>query len=116
MAIYTPGPWMLQDCSNGGMILLRPPLPGQKHAVQSHLQILPQADARLIAAAPELLEACKEMLNEFPSECSCDEAYTSREKALGYRFKDPDCMYCEYDDVIAKLKAAIAKAEGRRDE
>jgi hypothetical protein len=59
---HTPGPWELQDCTHGGAILLRG-LDGKRH-IQSHLQIVPIEDARLIAAAPELLEALKNLEND----------------------------------------------------
>lgn len=53
------------------------------------------ANARLIAAAPELLEACRAVLaNAEDAESTCDDDGK------------------EYSD-IAKLRAVIAKAEGR---
>lgn len=56
---YTPGPWKTSNCSAGGLLVIR----GEhgKHP-QSHLQVAPSEDARLIAAAPELLEALSAML------------------------------------------------------
>lgn len=54
-ASHTPGPWGLKPCSHGGLILLRDGI------TQSHLQIAPEADARLIAAAPDLLAALEEV-------------------------------------------------------
>lgn len=56
---HTPGPWTLRECSNGGMLLIRGEQLGRHSHVQSMLQILPSEDARLIAAAPELLAALK---------------------------------------------------------
>lgn len=51
----TPGPWRTQECSAGGLILLR------DCRYQTHLQVVPEADAALIAAAvnalPALLDA-----------------------------------------------------------
>jgi|SRR5271157_2821578 len=47
--LHTPGPWTLLDCANGGKIVRR------DEAYQN--QIVPTADAYLIASAPDLLEA-----------------------------------------------------------
>ena len=41
----------LEECSSGGKIVVR--------AKAQRTQIVPEADAHLIAAAPDLLEACK---------------------------------------------------------
>ena len=49
---HTPGPWSSRPCSNGGRILFR----GESH-IQSHLQVFPEADARIMAAAPRMFEA-----------------------------------------------------------
>lgn len=46
---HTPGPWTLHETSSGGAIVSR-------ENVQS-LQVVPVADAFLIAAAPDLLAA-----------------------------------------------------------
>ena len=56
---YTPGPWEIEDCSNGGKVVKRG---GPGKVLQSHIQVIPDDDAYLIAAAPELLEACKQAL------------------------------------------------------
>lgn len=51
---HTPGPWRTEECSGGGLLVIRDhPVSGS----QTHLQIFPVDDARLIAAAPELLTA-----------------------------------------------------------
>src|SRR3990167_6447417 len=49
-AAATPGPWRLRPTSSGGMILRRGHITGEEAHAQSHLQIYPAADARLIAA------------------------------------------------------------------
>jgi hypothetical protein len=49
---FTAGPWELLPCSHGGAILKRG-ADARTHP-QSHLQIVPIEDARLIVAAPEL--------------------------------------------------------------
>ena len=46
MSAHTPGPWRLRGASGGGLVVERP--------IQS-LQVFPEDDARLIAAAPDLL-------------------------------------------------------------
>lgn len=58
---HTKGPWKLMPCSNGGMLLIRgdEKAPVSERHIQSHIQILPVADAYLIAAAPDLLFALK---------------------------------------------------------
>ena len=45
----TPADWSTSECSNGGLLLLRPPFDGQRYAIQSHVQILPYQDAEFIA-------------------------------------------------------------------
>lgn len=60
-ATFTPGPWTSEDCTGGGMV-------GLCFAVKSENTIVARttdgwkeakANARLIAAAPELYEQCK---------------------------------------------------------
>jgi hypothetical protein len=57
---HTPGPWTTEPCSNGGLILRRGG--GLEEHRQPFLQVLPEADARLIAAAPEMLATLKRLL------------------------------------------------------
>ena len=61
MSEHTPGPWSVYPCDQGGGILRR----GDRQHPQSHLQIVPMEDARLIAAAPELLA----LIQRVPAEC-----------------------------------------------
>ena len=86
---HTPGPWEVVPCSNGGMLLVR----GQygQHQ-QSHLQILPEADARLIASAPEMLGALEEV-------CGYLSDISSGDAPEGY-------------EIYSRCMSAIRKARG----
>jgi hypothetical protein len=53
---HTPGPWHTSPCSHGGLIVIRDGIS------QSHIQIVPEEDARLIAAAPALADALRDLL------------------------------------------------------
>lgn len=60
-----------------------------------------EANARLIAAAPDLLEACR----------GVDVLYAELHKALGGLVGDPS--YDIVIEAVRKARTAIAKAEGR---
>ncbi len=92
MSKHTPGPWELHETSSGGAIVSR----GQ---VQS-LQVVPVADARLIAAAPDLLESSADLLGWI-------------ERQLVPTYSDRKPIPENLEAAILKTKAAIAKAEGR---
>lgn len=94
MSKPTPGPWRLEllpKGKRGGMggylILGADGLP-----FMSQLPEGQEANARLIAAAPDLLEACKQ------AQCSC----SMRERESGH------LVECWMPDMLA----AIKKAEG----
>jgi hypothetical protein len=94
MATITPGPWEVVPCNHGGGLLLR------KGIIQSSIQIVPMEDARLISAAPELLEACKAALG-IAWEIGCeteDGVHTLLDDSRG--------------DLYRQLSAAITKATG----
>lgn len=84
---YTPGPWL--DDGNG--------FEATWDVSNSERSICTvkttRQDARLIAAAPELLDAVYFILNEMP---------------------EPKGMVQHSDDAYRKLKAAIAKATGEK--
>ena len=87
---YTPGPWTTEPCSNGGRIVIRNKA---GEGTQTHIQVFPEADAYLMAAAAELFKAALYFsICDFPDEL---------------RFKGIRC-----DSCIAGEKA-ITKAEGR---
>lgn len=70
-----------------------------------------ERDDEHAAQVKELRDALEGLRNELPDECSCHESYTSREKNLGYRFKDPNCLYCEFDDEIKAADAVLARTD-----
>lgn len=67
-----------------------------------------EADAKLIVAAPDLLDALKGLLDAIErTPCHCHEAYTGR------GLTDPSCIRCGLDLTSEELdaaRAAIAKA------
>ena len=87
---WTPGPWDVYplDLRGGRYWSVKP---GIHEAIDIHEDDNGEANARLIAAAPELLQACKAALISM-----IDDSY-----------------YQEFKPVIDTLEAAIAKAEGR---
>ena len=90
---HTPGPWSVTWCNDGWCVEARPCGICETHIYgDAGSPSMPEreANARLIAAAPELLEAAKQALQVF-----VDQGWD--------------------DDLSAakSLKAAIAKAEGK---
>lgn len=98
--MHTPGPWTVSEHADDAAQGL--PAYGILHLAGQYGQVeiiptrtLAESDARLIAAAPDLLEAAKAMLFEHPYAC---------------RTNQPACKAGTCADH--KLRAAIAKAEG----
>ncbi len=99
---HTPGPWLVQgsleqpevwaDCEdpNGGQVCALSTV-GAYQAAQTEFQV--QANARLIAAAPELLDALK--------------------AALSYAQNPGDWIFKYGEGPGFMMDAVIAKAEGR---
>ena len=99
---HTPGPWRTIESTNKTMrTVVGPDFPGQGYIADVNLcrtndaqDVDGEANARLIAAAPELLEAlnaASEWLND-----------------MGCEHEEPD-LSC----VVCLVNAAINKAEGR---
>lgn len=98
MSTYTPGPWEVEE--NLGQIHQPFGVIGNGYTV-CHVSWDPnlhdsfeevQANARLIAACPELLLACQSALRVFHLDSDMEE---------------------DFADEISQLERAIAKAEGR---
>ncbi len=108
MAQHTPGPWkVLYDQDEDGAIAYIGRETGQFHAPQHVARILgwgadytgdaeQQANARLIAAAPDLFDALHDLSQTFDAMCALA-------KSSGPNF----------DALRAKVRAALARAEGR---
>jgi hypothetical protein len=98
MSAHTPGPWNVMpgrsllhvetDCDN----------PGGAGVPICSLPLKAEANARLIAAAPDLLDALRDALTGFTD---LSNGWPERE------------LHMTPAEVIAKAVAALAKAEGR---
>ena len=106
MTEYTPGPWGLFDGTDiwpinadGGGYIARLRFRGEAVETATGDREFPEteANARLIAAAPDLLEAAKDALESL-TECG------------PHRSEGLDCEAC--GESIAALRAAILQAEG----
>jgi len=101
---HTPGPWEVRRHANGGITIFSSRQAGSLPIIDVIGDNLPglrwcggrdaDANARLIAAAPELLEACRAML----------EAYAPHTD-----WSRPDTLH----SAVKSAGEAIAKAEGR---
>lgn len=102
---HTPGPWSLKytgDYSNPDECIVTSVLGektihiySQEHAIYKYTE----GDAALIAAAPDLLEACYSVLSVL-----CEKTHYND-------LRNEDLKH--HMDAIVTLKNAIAKAEGR---
>jgi hypothetical protein len=94
MSTHTPGPWTVYRCQFVDEYEAQPLLACGINGASFDASrdechhVLTLADARLIAAAPELLEACKKAMEFFISES-------------------------DFDSIKIPLEKAIAKAEGK---
>jgi hypothetical protein len=94
--LHTPGPWAIEKEKTQGRILIRDNSEDETFvATIPHHWIKSKANARLIAAAPELLEALKSVVEKL--DISGNMSIAAKEY---------------YGEVIAKATAAIAKATG----
>lgn len=94
---HTPGPWTCHYQKNAGLWTVR----SQENGHRVAKDLLPD-DARLVAAAPELLEAAQALL--YPAEQWVQHLRTHVGPGQGHGM----------DEVFAKTRAAIARATGEQ--
>ncbi len=70
-AKHTPGPWTIFDDSDGEVLTIQP-MSAQLVVCDPDDVSTNRANAYLIAAAPELLEALKRVLQNMPKDLSLD--------------------------------------------
>jgi len=106
-AKHTPGPWLYREDKGGGYEVFPynggPPEIGEwaEICTISEYNKDPEADARLIAAAPDLLEA----LEAVTSSCTSSDVPMSEGQTR--------IVTAPSRDSLVKARAAIAKAKGR---
>ncbi len=98
MSTHTPGPWMKTTENKGAIPEHFRPLVVTNRSGDRVVARLPdgwaeedRGNAVLIAAAPDMLAACEEVLNEVAAGCDLS------------------------DETCKVIEAALAKAEGRRE-
>lgn len=108
MSGFTPGPWVVERAddayciANVGNLVIMPCGGKVKHDNA-------EADARLIAAAPDLLEAL-ELLNQSAPAASCEMFH--HEKQDRHTFLEECPPLIRYEQACLKARAALAKARG----
>lgn len=93
MAKHTPGPWAVEIAL---LVAHRLPDGTAQRVCECTMGKEAEANARLIAAAPDLLDACREAAGVFHSLVSEEVWYASSQPA----------------ELLRKLEAAVKKAEG----
>ena len=84
MSKHTPGPWVLESPESGGRVLAQDERATIIHTpTGSPFNELVIADARLIAAAPDLLEALQAMLSIGQPDGLAENARAAIAKATG---------------------------------
>ena len=92
--------WRCEPCGSGGGLLIRPGLP-QPYSGQERIQIVPLEHAYLFAAAPEMYEALKILVNAL--------GFNPAGKSKAIKQKRDDAI----QDGWEKGGAALAKADGK---
>jgi hypothetical protein len=110
MTEHTPGPWTVVPCSYGGMLLQRGEKELRNRHPQGSLQIVPEADAQLMAASPDLLEALKHAVAIIRKYVPAD-ALGMNSQGGGDGWNDQS--WPVLDEYLHYMDAAISKAEGR---
>jgi hypothetical protein len=94
MSKHTPGPWKVEENYHWNRKVNVVPATGKDIAF---VQNLNEADARLIAQAPAMLEALKEVLDEIEKEHPTDDGWLSPSIHI---------------DTVTKIITTIRAAEG----
>ena len=110
MSGYTPGPWIAGD-DEGSDYYLVGPHDGDGIVYQPVVKLHSEANARLIAAAPELLEALIEARSVCMSVSISLDRRIKRDGSVLYAQTEEWCRWVE-DEVGPKIAAAIAKTTG----
>ena len=106
---HTPGPWHDAGPLGAGIYVVSESRPIAV-VYGPNTEAAPQADAKLIAAAPEMYEALKayEALDSQRMNCEeCDEQLERAPEVCGECFPFAD-------DARCKMRVVIAKVEGNR--
>lgn len=107
MNAHTPGPWVAVELPTA--IAIKSHMGNVANIQRGSMRDQQQANARLIASAPDLLAALKSVM-----EMMDDEIKKASDAELAFGLSDPECpahVKGELACVIA-CRAAIAKAEG----
>jgi len=118
MCKHTPGPWVAFYKRKYGIWLVSLPSSDSSMRINIFPNGVPgdtdeecEANARLIAAAPEMLKAAIKILNFHCASCGQIASHCQRDKDGDIRIiKRQDCARCHFGE----LKLAVAKAEGRQ--
>lgn len=106
---HTPGPWHIDRLSNCSPICIKP-VPGTVVCDIGGTDAESEANAQLIAAAPELLEMAESARNAFEERLSCLHEQRLEDFA---DVKDLDDQIGNYEWLRDKCEAMIAKAKGK---
>jgi hypothetical protein len=102
---HTPGPWKVSEVEDGGEIISRGVKGPNGRGINTgcDIEMFSEADARLIAAAPELLAACK----------VADGLFAYGVGGVATDTQNRDRCIKEARAIMAQIRAAIAKAKGK---
>ena len=115
MSAHTPGPWSIDwnvarlDVFSADAATLVASL--RRSAMSAAIDEAARANARLIAAAPELLEALRDALSALRSVNTSRDRRVLREGCVLYLQTEEWCKWVE-NELADKAIAAIAKATG----
>jgi hypothetical protein len=101
MSNHTPGPWRVYEDDVEGIHIMGHGAPNEEICIICE-KVMTGADAQLIAAAPELLAALKDMLT----------LRETLQDMLAMRVAVPQDFLLDANRIIEKAQTVIAKIEG----